>query len=111
MNRLDEIARRLEAATPGPWEAGYDGGWTVETKDAVIVDMTDSEAEQGRIDADFIAHAPTDLAALLAAVREVGALVAPQWRSIEYDRNALIDDIRATLAMLTETTEEETDEG
>jgi chromosome segregation ATPase len=35
--------------------------------------------------------------ALRATLARVRKLVAPQWRSLGYDRNALIDDIRAAL--------------
>jgi hypothetical protein len=38
-------------------------------------------------------HAP----ALLHALEAVEALIAPQWRSIDYDRNALVDDLRAAI--------------
>lgn len=37
------------------------------------------------------------LAEAQAQVERVRALIAPQWRSFEYDRNALIDDLRAAL--------------
>ncbi|MBN9607824.1 MAG: hypothetical protein BGO26_10160 [Actinobacteria bacterium 69-20] len=67
---LDAIKARLAAATPGPWD--YVGqGWithpgttfaAVGTPDQGMIPCTDA-------DADLIAHAPTDLAALLAEVR------------------------------------------
>lgn len=69
--RLEEIQQRLDRATPGPWDyigqgyivhlgTQYDGCGvpTVWTR----IPCTDA-------DADLIAHAPTDLAALVAEVR------------------------------------------
>jgi hypothetical protein len=43
-------------------------------------------------------HAPhplaLDMLRAVAALEAVEALIAPQWRSMDYDRNALIDDLR-----------------
>lgn len=36
-----------------------------------------------------------DIAVLIMFARGVETLAKPQWRSMDYDRNALIDDIRA----------------
>ncbi len=82
---LDAIEARLKAATPGPW------GWSAE--DASMTSLTGpDELEQHVLsvtacaecttrearclgprepDADLIAHAPTDLAALVAEVRRL----------------------------------------
>lgn len=77
MDRLDEIEQRLANATPGPWEMGavepMPDGWpgayaAVEPNIAGGLDP---------LDADLIAHAPTDLAALVTVVREVAALHRP----------------------------------
>ena len=54
---LDAIRRRLDAATPGPWDAEQWGNLFV------MVDMQ-------RPDADLIAHAPEDLRLLLDVVEE-----------------------------------------
>jgi hypothetical protein len=79
--RRAAIRARLEAATPGPWHQGRadhrdewgcvnvgDYGWVTP------VGMEyGADSEQGRADAELIAHAPDDLAYLLDAVE---ALVA-----------------------------------
>lgn len=90
---LDAIRERLSAATPGPWEAmcadsGHskfelDCSVITESMGDVICQMdslwrvTDNEAPEaktdGRHDAWFIAHAPTDVAALLAEVERLRA--------------------------------------
>ena len=82
---LDPIRARLAAATPGPWE--NDGGgevgqhWSSPQPLASIVSTEVScmaycygGSAAGVIrdeDADFIAHAPTDIAALLAEVERL----------------------------------------
>lgn len=66
---LDAIRARLEATTPAPWEA-HDTGIVLqpETDDEEAEDI----ARAYRMDdADFIAHAPEDIRALL---REVARL-------------------------------------
>lgn len=77
--RLAEIAARAGAATPGPWctdaweiyqGAKYEPGlsmWIGETCRGT------STPEQDRADAEFIAHARTDVPALLARVAELEA--------------------------------------
>ena len=73
MKRLDEIEARANAATEGPWEA--DGSAHVLTADntptfvARCADPGGSDA--GVPDAEFIAHARTDVPALVAALRAV----------------------------------------
>lgn len=107
-SKLDAIAARLEAATKGPWEPTaslYPDGtyhdhvtaeWDIEV-DICEVPRT----PQGSADADLIAHAPADLAALLAVVREVAAL-NDQYMRGEISATALSIDIHAALAALTE---------
>lgn len=85
MTRLDEIEARLAAATPGPWFDGMgthgnpaDGPEFCEvrtkstderTRGITIAELPlDKGAAQ---DAELIAHAPADLAALLAVVKAV----------------------------------------
>ena len=73
MKRLDEIEARANAATPGPWEA--DGSAHVLTAGntatfvARCADPDGSDA--GVPDAEFIAHARTDVPALLDALEKV----------------------------------------
>jgi hypothetical protein len=77
-DRTAEIRARLQAATPGPWHAD-DGdfgcvmvgnyGWV--TPAGVNAPEYDVDTPQGHADAELIAHAPTDLAYLLARVEEL----------------------------------------
>lgn len=76
------VEARLNAATPGPWRLsrGYDtrsiwadrdsAGW-----DAFHIATTDwpDDSDQPERDAEFIANAPADIAALLAHVKEQAA--------------------------------------
>lgn len=70
---LDEIEARANAATPGPWTPQtirlYDG-----------VDLPDETVAQWQRDAVFIAHARTDVPALIARVRELEAECA-KWKT------------------------------
>ena len=77
--QLDDIEQRANAATPGPWctdsweiyqgaefEAGAE--WIGET-------CRSGEMDDGRADAEFVAHARTDVPALLAEVRRLRAVL------------------------------------
>lgn len=83
--RIEEIRKRLEAATPGPWSTDawekfirYAIEKDAETNvDAAVLLMTERGTKsQTRKDADFIAHAPQDISDLLSAYdalsRDVG---------------------------------------
>lgn len=72
---LDAIQARVDAATEGPWMC---------RSDHAVVQVADSKGEQlagvvygpaYRPDAEFIAHARTDVPALLALVREQQAQI------------------------------------
>ena len=95
--QLAEIEERLRAATPGPWQAMRQGNQYIETDylptakvvgASVVTGLkrpwnphayisfgmratTHEEARFTDADADFIAHAPTDIAALIAEVRRL----------------------------------------
>lgn len=77
-DRLDAIETRANAATGGPWivymtmhaepkvireKGGYPAG--------LIADPSSAPADYGIADAEFIAHARTDVPALVAALRAV----------------------------------------
>jgi hypothetical protein len=71
---LAEIEARANAARPGPWKVGgYDD--TVESESytgpdhPVLADMVPP------LDAEFIAHARSDVPALIAEVRRLGGVV------------------------------------
>ena len=78
---LTAIRARIEAATEGPWKAEFSGGMgncviphdARSTREAVCV----TRPYRALFDAEFIAHARTDLPALLAAVEDVLALHRP----------------------------------
>lgn len=84
MTRLAEIEARLAAATPGPWGVDHDDegvfndtcvvqgnyGWVASGPDSRYP-AYDEDTEQGRADAELIAHAPADLAALVEFARRV----------------------------------------
>ena len=79
MDRIAEIRARLEAATPGPWEAvkwedydhmnGYVETWDVEGPDH------DGDGN-GQQDAEFIAHARDDVPFLLAEIERLSTALA-----------------------------------
>lgn len=73
MPTIEEITARLNAATPGPWDfdlnhtiARYEQGEWEES----IVQMPWKIQPQDERNAEFIIHAPSDIAALLELVRE-----------------------------------------
>lgn len=81
---LAEIKARLEAATPGPWFVSSDDGCTVSYACVALARMSGSHPVDAA-NAALIAHAPTDIAALLAALAERDAEVARL-------RNLLLDE-------------------
>lgn len=86
------IAARLKAATPGPWEASVsqdEDGHDIRMADAIVSPGNHFSAhfieydhgmyrgergwKEANANADFIAHAPADVAYLLDALREARA--------------------------------------
>jgi hypothetical protein len=66
-DRLEEIRARLDAATPGPWE--IEEWMTIHDVYAADGKSEPTVATHVRtLDADLIAHAPADIAWLLAEV-------------------------------------------
>jgi hypothetical protein len=73
-DRLSEIEGRLRAATPGPWwTPSYIAPAEVFAGTGLADDTCVAEGMY-KHDAEFIANAPTDIAALLGAVKEVREL-------------------------------------
>lgn len=77
-SELSAIRARLDAATPGPWEAGTadccpDMGWVDGPKGAVCPQFTATKVTHSldANDAELIANAPTDLRALLDEVERL----------------------------------------
>lgn len=86
-DRLSEIEGRLAAATPGPWLKDSDEPYIVMKPDSPGSDWDGREVARvlrddyglfEEADTDLIAHAPTDLAALIDAVKAVRALHHPK---------------------------------
>ena len=72
---LDAIRARCDAATPGPWtydEAGYVDVGLPRSRSIAIGIEIDATAKS---DGDFIAHARTDIPALLAHIEELESRV------------------------------------
>lgn len=113
-SKLDAIAARLEAATPGPWSAhdfGYPGqdepssivihtgefDWNgIRYGETEVIAHTDWDS-QPAANAEFIAHAPTDIAALLEFAIAVEA-AEKEWRRV--GGPAHMDDVRFRVAVL-----------
>ena len=77
-DRLTEIRARLDAATPGPWERHPSEPWIYVRRGPFTVNIigTQLRAAQQHGDADLIAHAPADIAWLLAEVERLEKRVA-----------------------------------
>lgn len=67
-DQLEAIRKRAEAATEGPWETALlEDGWHVMHDGMIVAEMYRKEAE----DAEFIAHARTDIPKLLAEIERL----------------------------------------
>ena len=82
--RLDEIAARVRAATPGEWkwdhewkEDGYHSGAMGCLENVLWYGMDGEESIYcpNKYDAELIAHAPADLTPLLEIVRTQGEVI------------------------------------
>jgi hypothetical protein len=72
---LDAIEARAEAAAPGPWREPKNGlglGWTIFPKNSKGWSIATCDSGT---DADFIAHARTDIPALVAELRAAREVV------------------------------------
>lgn len=81
---LQPIKARLASATPGPWESAELQGQSrrnsffsvaVVGRREVRADIP-CQAQPDECDADLVAHAPTDLAALVAEVERLRSAIA-----------------------------------
>jgi len=78
-DELNHIQARADAATPGPWDARFDGerqGIFVAQKSVALFDI--GHLRPSAPDSDFIAHAREDVPRLLAEVRRLRAELAGQ---------------------------------
>lgn len=82
---LQPIKARLAAATPGPWTASPNvqprGVAAVAEVNTVLVLSSGPLYGSPAQDADLIANAPTDLAALVAEVERLRAAIETHWRT------------------------------
>ena len=79
LDDLDEIQDRADKATDGPWETHEDapGEWLIrDVPSAEKGDLVGHAEALDESDAVFIAHARTDVPALVAALRRVEKLLA-----------------------------------
>lgn len=94
--KLDEIKARLQAASPGPWDnlkgPGTNNLWGIRCrnnskrdtnwKDWICLISLMPVVEQADKNAEFIAHAPTDIAQLISALEiAMEALEKLQYRA------------------------------
>lgn len=106
---LSEVEARVKAATPGPWKADDCLHWVPnrDYADEYITGPTTwtctehknsmGLAPQGAVDeAEFIAHAPTDLARLVAMVKEMQKALAHY--SVIADRDGALGRDRRDVA-------------
>ena len=105
----DAIQARLDAATEGPWMTTQDTGTHV-----VYVNSTSPKGQTyssvlwnadwaTEADAEFIAHAPADVAALLAEVHRLRARLWEHERpATEAERNALRQSFTELVAQASE---------
>jgi hypothetical protein len=106
---LPTIRARLAAATPGPWvrQSSDDGAsdpWWIDTHaspEGPEPVWAPPQYPVSEADADFIAHAPDDIAALLAVAQAAEALLAAWSVNIgDFDAdmfNQKVDALRAAL--------------
>ena len=100
---LDPIRARLAAATPGPWERMP--AEVSDTRPADCYDVWGGDdwlcASVHHTNADLIAHAPADLAALVAEVERLRETVQ-RVREMHQPRPYADDDLRAVAPSLPE---------
>jgi hypothetical protein len=100
LERLAEIEARTAAATEGPWHSEHvDGHGCVHVGDYGWVTSGphnpeyDVDSVQGRDDAEFIAHARTDVVELIAEIRRLLA-ENRRLRSIAFEQGQQLQALR-----------------
>ena len=97
---LEAIRARLEAATDGPWRGVDDIDLNeirvVADDDFPVGEVVVAEIGQGIADANFIAHAPTDIARLLDVAEAAREAEAALGHVVAANDNpgALVEDAR-----------------
>lgn len=104
--RLDAIAARLAAATPGPWQPyPWAGAWRVVPayESSLEICDTGSLTHNAEEDATFIAHAPADIRSLLDELARLRTLTGGQVEALTRRLGILKSEnesLRAQLAVL-----------
>ncbi|HDZ38156.1 MAG TPA: hypothetical protein ENH62_07710 [Marinobacter sp.] len=76
-DKLVAISARLEAATPGPWRV-VDKGDFLESDAGPIADLRYFHIPDNEKNADFIAHAPTDISWMAEEIKQLRAELAAE---------------------------------
>ena len=109
-DRINEIRKRLAAATPGPWLWCYDGSstWSIGPHDPQVERVARTERykndwDAGSANAQLIANAPTDIAFLLSRLEAAEKALRASERVINSFRyegtiDELIDKMGVALA-------------
>ena len=71
--QIEQIRKRCEAATPGPWRVPEGYSWRVAEGDTYICNMFGRQDLQDSENAKFIAHARTDIPLLLDEIDRLRA--------------------------------------
>ena len=97
MNEIQEIEARLEAATQGPWdvetipETGESRVIVRSNTGDPMLDVSVAPHGVRAEDAEFIAHAPEDIRALLDEVKAVKRIHAPEVVQVSTADESMID--------------------
>lgn len=87
MSALDEIKARIEKATPGPWDVSYTHGRVDHLRNGIRFTVADLAFR----DAEFIAHARTDIPKLLAALEAVLSHASAEVEDYRDRRGSMIE--------------------
>jgi hypothetical protein len=99
VTRLQEIKERLDGVSPWPWRAesgapSMDGGnWTFRQEGKPGIIMSAHMYRHGDEDAQFIAHAPEDMALLLEALGDAEKAMALKAEQLRERANELITKV------------------
>ena len=106
--QIEQIRKRHEAATPGPWRVPEGYSWRVAEGDTYICNMFGRQDLQDSENAEFIAHARTDIPLLLDEIDRLSTQIVSRskfasddngrcWHSY-YDECDDYNEVKAELA-------------
>lgn len=87
MTRLEEIRKRYEAATPGPWEVKGYRPYDTEGPNAPPIlraGPVDVRNDNMKADADFIGHSREDIPWLMEMVEKQERALKKQWQYLTH---------------------------